>query len=69
MSNFRDQIEEIKTLLSSNTKSNKTIAYSTLLHLQEQATTDHSLVQLLADSSHPLLSLIVVDINDDDEEM
>ncbi|KAM7512694.1 hypothetical protein LguiB_011569 [Lonicera macranthoides] len=65
MSNFRDQLEEIKTLLSSN----KSFAYSTLLHLQEQATTDHSLVQSLADSSHPLLSSILVDINDADEEI
>ncbi|CAK9141237.1 unnamed protein product [Ilex paraguariensis] len=69
MANFRDQLEEIKTLLSSNTKSHKPVAYSTLLHLQEQSSTDQSLIQSLAHSSHSLLSSILIDISADEEEI
>ncbi|CAL5438909.1 unnamed protein product [Camellia sinensis] len=62
---------EIKTLLSSNTKSHKPFAYSTLLHLQEQSSssTDPSLIQSLADASRPILSLILTDVSNDDEEI
>ncbi|KAL6974136.1 hypothetical protein U1Q18_028319 [Sarracenia purpurea var. burkii] len=71
MAKFYDQLEEIKTLLSSKTKSNKPLAYSTLLNLQEQSSSsaDHSLIQLLADASSSLVSLILIDISDDDEEI
>ncbi|KAI8570688.1 hypothetical protein RHMOL_Rhmol01G0055200 [Rhododendron molle] len=74
MADFSDQIEEIKTLLSSaaTTKSQKPVAYSTLLHLQEQsssATGDPSLIQSLADASLALLPPILADIFDDDEEI
>lgn len=74
MANFSDQIDEIKTLLSSDatTKSQKPVAYSTLLHLQEQsssATGDPSLIQTLADASLALLPPILADIFDEDEEM
>ncbi|KAA8522989.1 hypothetical protein F0562_009412 [Nyssa sinensis] len=69
MATFSDQLVEVKTLLSSNTKSHKPFAYSTLLHLQEQSNTDASLLQSLADSSRALLSLILTDISDDDEEI
>ncbi|KAH7861068.1 hypothetical protein Vadar_021271 [Vaccinium darrowii] len=74
MANFSDQIEEIKTLLSStsSTTSQKPVAYSTLLYLQEQsssATGDPSLIQCLADASLSLLLPILTDIFDDDEEI
>ncbi|XP_059635152.1 uncharacterized protein LOC132277329 [Cornus florida] len=69
MEKFSGQLEEIRTLLSSNTKAHKPFAYSTLLHLQEQSSTDPSSIQLLADSSRALLSPILTDISDADEEI
>lgn len=73
MGDFTTQFDELKTLLSScasnNSKSEKSLLYSTLLQLQEHSTTDHSLLQSLADSSHVLLSLMVNDVSHDDEEM
>ncbi|CAL5360829.1 unnamed protein product [Camellia sinensis] len=71
ISDVFDQLEEIKTLLSSNTKSHKPFAYSTLLHLQEQSSssTDPSLIQSLADASRPILSSILTDVSNDDEEI
>ncbi|KAK9269163.1 hypothetical protein L1049_000932 [Liquidambar formosana] len=69
MADFQNQLEEIKTLLSSNTKANKPFAYSTLLHLQEQSSNNPSSIQTLAQSSHTLLSQIIADISDDDEEI
>lgn len=69
MSNFSDQLEEIKTLISSGTKANKSFAYSTLLHLQEQSSDSHGLIQTLALGSQSLLYWIVADVHDEDEEM
>lgn len=77
MANFAEQLEKIKTLLttSSNTvsshhqKSEKPFAYSTLLHLQEQATNDPAMIQSLADSFNCLIPLILVDVAAHDEEM
>ena len=66
MSNSSDQLEEIKTLISSGSKC---LAYSTLLHFQEQSSGDPTSIQVLAGISQTLLSLIVADISDDDEEM
>lgn len=65
MSSFCNQIEEIKSLIYSN----KSLAYSTLSHLQEQSVNDPSLLQTLADNSQDLVSLITVDISIDDEEV
>ncbi|XP_061991609.1 uncharacterized protein LOC133709758 isoform X2 [Rosa rugosa] len=67
MSNLSDQLEEIKSLISSPTKSNKSLAYSTLSHLQQQSS--DALIQTLALSSQSLLRRIVADIHDDDEEI
>ncbi|KAG8367439.1 hypothetical protein BUALT_Bualt16G0072300 [Buddleja alternifolia] len=66
MADFRESIEEIKALLSSQ---NKALAYPKLLRLQEISSVDSSAVQTLADSSHPVLSSVVTDISDDDEEI
>ncbi|XP_022731689.1 uncharacterized protein LOC111286137 isoform X8 [Durio zibethinus] len=68
MSNITDQIEEIKTLISSNSKTNQSLGYSTLLHLQEQSS-DSPSIQALAQSSRHLIALIVSDIHDEDEEI
>lgn len=66
MAEFREQIEEIKALFSSE---NKALAYSKLLHLQEISAVDSSAVKTLADSSRVILAFVVDDILCNDEEM
>ncbi|KAK6151724.1 hypothetical protein DH2020_014359 [Rehmannia glutinosa] len=66
MADFREQIEEIKALLSSQ---NKALAYAKLLHLQEISAVESSGVETLTGSCHPIFSSIVVDISDNDEEI
>ncbi|KAI3790296.1 hypothetical protein L2E82_03241 [Cichorium intybus] len=70
---FTVQFHELETLIAScpniNSKSEKSSLYSTLLQLQEHSTTDPSLLQSLADSSHVLLSSMANDISDEDEEI
>ncbi|XP_060172031.1 uncharacterized protein LOC132603135 isoform X2 [Lycium barbarum] len=65
METFKEQLEQIETILSSN----KQLAYSSLLHLQQQSGTDPSLVRLLADSCSIIVPYIVVDVSDNDEEI
>ncbi|XP_015081032.1 uncharacterized protein LOC107024552 [Solanum pennellii] len=65
METFEEQFDQITTLLSSN----KPLAYSTLLHLQQQSGADPSLVKLLADSSSIIVSYIISDVSDNDEEI
>ncbi|KAK6273259.1 hypothetical protein POUND7_010342 [Theobroma cacao] len=69
MSNVTDQTEEIKTLISSNSKTNKSFGYSTLLHFQEQSSDSPPSIQALAQCSRCLIPLIVADIHDEDEEI
>ncbi|KAL8497864.1 hypothetical protein ACS0TY_021276 [Phlomoides rotata] len=66
MAEFREQIDEIKSLFSSE---NKALAYSKLLHLQEISAVDSSAVGTLAGSSHVILSYVVVDISCNEEEI
>ncbi|KAL8136082.1 uncharacterized protein LOC141713639 [Apium graveolens] len=67
MANFTDQLKKIETLLTTSTE--KPFAYSTLLHLQEQATNDPALIQLLVDSFDSLVSFILSDVSTLDEEI
>ncbi|XP_038699740.1 uncharacterized protein LOC119997040 [Tripterygium wilfordii] len=69
MSNFSNQLEETKALIRSESNSDKSFGYSTLLHLQEHSCNDQSSIGGLADGAHALISLIAVDIADDDEEI
>ncbi|XVE63683.1 hypothetical protein DITRI_Ditri07aG0039100 [Diplodiscus trichospermus] len=69
MSNFIGQIEEIKTLISSNSKTNKSFGYSTLLHFQEQSSDGSPSIQALVQSSQCLIALVVADIHDEDEDI
>lgn len=69
MSNLSEQLEEIKIILASNSKSSKPLAYSTLLHLQEQSSNTLASIKVLAEISQSLIPLIVADVHDDDEEM
>ncbi|GFQ00452.1 hypothetical protein PHJA_002189200 [Phtheirospermum japonicum] len=66
MADFSKQIVEIEALLSSQ---NKALAYVKLLHLQEISAVESSAVEILADSCHAILSSIVVDISESDEEI
>ncbi|KAG8652032.1 hypothetical protein MANES_06G047100v8 [Manihot esculenta] len=69
MSSFSDQIDEIKSLIHSNSKASKSLAYSTLLLLQQQSNNNPSSIQTLASSFQTLISIISVDISNDDEEI
>ncbi|KAK0571170.1 hypothetical protein LWI29_012067 [Acer saccharum] len=69
MSSSCHQLEEIKTLISSNSTPNKSFGYSSLLHFQEQSNSNPSSIQVLAQSSRCLIGSIVADIFDDDEEI
>lgn len=66
MADFRERIDEIEALLSSD---NKAWAYSKLLQLQEISAVDSSAAEVLADSSSSILSSVVADISYNDEEM
>ncbi|PON77071.1 Telomere-associated protein Rif [Parasponia andersonii] len=67
MSNFSDQLHEIKASISSGT--NKSFAYSTLLYLQEQSTNSSASIQALAEAAPSLVPLMVADVHDQDEEI
>ncbi|KAM1013452.1 hypothetical protein FF1_043385 [Malus domestica] len=70
MSGFSDQLEEIKSLISSAaTKANKSFAYSTLLHLQQLSSDCHDSIQMLARSSRSLIRPTVADVRNNDEEI
>ncbi|PQM40985.1 hypothetical protein Pyn_24569 [Prunus yedoensis var. nudiflora] len=69
MSNFSDQLDEIKSVISSGTKATKSFAYSTLLHLQQQSSDSPASIQTLAQTSQSLMHPIVADIQDKDEEI
>ncbi|KAM1162689.1 hypothetical protein ACFX13_001727 [Malus domestica] len=70
MSGFSDQLEEIKSLISSAaTKANKSFAYSTLLHLQQQSSNCHGSIQMLARSFWSLIRPTVADVRNNDEEI
>ncbi|GER26290.1 telomere-associated protein RIF1 [Striga asiatica] len=66
MAHSRRQMEEIRALLPSH---DKALAYSKLLHFQEIATVDSSAMEILADSCRAILSSIVFDIANIDEEI
>lgn len=69
MEEFTERLEEIKTLLSSNSRAEKPLVYSSLLELQERFVSDPSLIRILAQYSKCLLSAILTDIFYDDEEI
>lgn len=66
MADFREQIDEMKALLSSI---NKALAYSKLLQLQEISAADSSAAETLAGSSSTILPSVVADISCNDEEI
>ncbi|GMI84263.1 hypothetical protein HRI_002095600 [Hibiscus trionum] len=69
MSSISDQMEEIKALISSNSKTDQSFGYSTLLHFQEQSGDSPPSIQALIQSSRCLISLIASDIHHEDEEV
>ncbi|KAL4341107.1 hypothetical protein GQ457_08G002810 [Hibiscus cannabinus] len=69
MSNISDQMEEIKALISSDSETDRSFGYSTLLHFQEQSSDSPPSIQALIQSSRSLINLIVSDIHHEDEEV
>lgn len=69
MSTSSHQMDEMKELICSSSKTNKSLGYTSLLHFQEHTSGDSSSIEALAQSSCSLIHCIVVDISDDDEEM
>nr|XP_012463502.1 unnamed protein product [Gossypium raimondii] len=63
------QMEEIKILISSNSKTDQSLGYSTLLHFQEQSCDSPPSIQALIQSSRCLINSIVSDIHNEDEEI
>ncbi|KAL6528108.1 hypothetical protein OROHE_015058 [Orobanche hederae] len=66
MADFREQIEEIKALLTSQDKG---MAYVKLLRLQETSAVESSALETLAYSCNAILPSIILDISDSDEEI
>ncbi|KAK8319327.1 hypothetical protein V6Z12_A13G235600 [Gossypium hirsutum] len=64
-----NQIEEIKIFISSNSKTDQSLGYSTLLHFQEQSSDSPPSIQALIQSSRCLINSIVSDIHNEDEEI
>ncbi|GMH04553.1 hypothetical protein Nepgr_006393 [Nepenthes gracilis] len=68
MSKLVEELEQIKTLILSTRISDRLFAYSTLLHLQEQSSSDDYSIRLLAECTRVLLSPVIADIQEEDEE-
>ncbi|KAL6548575.1 hypothetical protein OROGR_008996 [Orobanche gracilis] len=66
MADLREQIDEIKGLLSSQDKG---MAYVKLLRLQETSAVESLALETLAYSCHAILPSTVLDISDSDEEI
>ncbi|KAI4344179.1 hypothetical protein L6164_011435 [Bauhinia variegata] len=69
MSNFSDELQHVKALISSEDKSNRSLGYSTLFHFQQLSADNPSFIQSLAQCSQTLVHSIVSDVSDDDEEI
>ncbi|XP_061350669.1 uncharacterized protein LOC133295827 [Gastrolobium bilobum] len=64
-----EEMHQIHSLISSDDNSNKCSGYSTLLQFQQHSCLNPSSLQSLAQSSKTLISSILSDISDDDEEI
>ncbi|KAJ4951838.1 hypothetical protein NE237_028670 [Protea cynaroides] len=69
MADIADQVEEILTNLSSDDRAVKSFAYSNLIHFHQLSTTEAFDIRVLTERSHRLLTRILSDISDDDEEI
>ncbi|QCD80619.1 telomere-associated protein RIF1 [Vigna unguiculata] len=63
-----EEIQEIRSLISSNDKFNKSSGYSSLLQFQQHSCVNASSLQFLAHSAQSIISSIVSDIVDDHDE-
>ncbi|KAK9098660.1 hypothetical protein Syun_025705 [Stephania yunnanensis] len=66
---FPNQIQQIETLLSSNSKVDKSFGYATLLHLQQQSNEHPPAIRALANRLRPIFSSTLSDITKNDEEI
>lgn len=69
MADISNRLQEINTLICSGVKANKSLAYSTLLQIQQASNTNHTSIDALAEFSRDSIHCIVSDTQDDDEEM
>ncbi|KAF6158142.1 hypothetical protein GIB67_014936 [Kingdonia uniflora] len=69
MADFTKNIQEIESLLASKSITDRSFAYSNLLHLQEQSTEHSSAIQALKERLQCLISSIISDIWDEEEEI
>ncbi|XP_022987584.1 uncharacterized protein LOC111485102 isoform X2 [Cucurbita maxima] len=69
MLDILNRLEEINTLICSGVKANKSLAYSTLLQIQQVSTTSHTSIDALAKFSRDSIQRIVSDTQDEDEEI
>ncbi|XP_068649195.1 uncharacterized protein [Aristolochia californica] len=70
MADSASRIEDISSmLLQSKSREDKSFAYLTLLHIQEESVGESSIIENLTCHSHCLLSIFLSDMFDDDEEI
>ncbi|XP_038880719.1 uncharacterized protein LOC120072323 isoform X2 [Benincasa hispida] len=69
MSDVSNRLKEINTLISSGVKANKSLAYSTLLQIQQASNTNRTSIDALAEFSRDSIHWIVSDMHDEDEEV
>lgn len=69
MSDILIHLQEINTLLCNGVKANKSLAYATLLQLQQASSTNQTPIEALAEFSRDSIQRIVSDTQDEDEEM
>ncbi|KAG9456187.1 hypothetical protein H6P81_000695 [Aristolochia fimbriata] len=70
MSDSTRRVEDVSSmLLQSKSREDKSFAYSTLLHIQEESVGESSIIESLTRRSHRLLSIILLDIFHDEEEI
>ncbi|KAK7369571.1 hypothetical protein VNO80_11612 [Phaseolus coccineus] len=63
-----EEIQEIRSLISSDNKFKKSLGYSSLLQFQQHSCVNASSLQSLAHSAQSIISSIVFDIFDDHDE-
>ncbi|KGN65369.2 hypothetical protein Csa_023492 [Cucumis sativus] len=69
MVNISNRLQEINTLICSGLKAHKSLAYSSLLQIQQASIPDHISIDALAEFSRDSIHHIVSDTQDEDEEI
>ncbi|XP_050937570.1 uncharacterized protein LOC103487420 isoform X5 [Cucumis melo] len=69
MADISNRLQQINTLICSGVKANKSLAYSSLLQIQQASNTNHTSIDALAEFSRDSIHPIVSDTQDEDEEI